>query len=283
MLQRAGCGGGGQPAGGCRPRRPGPHRQAAASAHAEQDRRPARGSGQGYSTARRYRIFRPSQRRGLRGGKDRATDRTGPPVAPPVAGRALCPGSATAECPHAGRGDDPPPADARRQDALPPAQADARTGLRDHQVGAWVSTVPAPRDRQRPRRVEPRDHSLEHETDVRPEGRKLSIHRTIPRQSRLAPPPKPKMAPETANAPTKPQYSRRKRSQAQSRRHGQKITPSPQLRQAASVPKLKFAIGGERQVLNTSSLFSVACWSRSLPRDAADFWGRTLWCKLRRT
>ena len=37
-----------------------------------------------------------------------------------------------------------------------------------HQVGAWVLPVPAARPRQGARRMEPCDHGVEHEADVRP-------------------------------------------------------------------------------------------------------------------
>ena len=53
-------------------------------------------------------------------------------------------------------------------EALRPAQADPGTGVRHHQVGAGIPPVPAARARQGPRRVEPRDHGVEHEADVRP-------------------------------------------------------------------------------------------------------------------
>ena len=57
------------------------------------------------------------------------------------------------------------------RDALRPAQTDPRTGVRHHQVGARVPSILAARARQGARRVEPRDHGLEHEADVRPQRR----------------------------------------------------------------------------------------------------------------
>ena len=60
------------------------------------------------------------------------------------------------------------------QEALRPAQADARAGVRDHQVGDRVPPVHAAWPRQGARRVEPRDHGVEHEADVRPGGGELS-------------------------------------------------------------------------------------------------------------
>jgi len=95
--------------------------------------------------------------------------------------------------PAAGRGDGPPNEDARRQTPLRPTKADARTGVRDHQVGPRFPTVPAPRHRRRPRRVEPRDHGLEHEADVRAGSRTISQNRAT----------RPHRTPSAASWPTK--------------------------------------------------------------------------------
>src|SRR5208337_5515608 len=47
----------------------------------------------------------------------------------------------------------------------------ARASLRDHQVRARIPPVPAARTGKRARRVEPCDHGLESEADVRSESR----------------------------------------------------------------------------------------------------------------
>ena len=65
----------------------------------------------------------------------------------PAAERALRRGAAAAARTHAARGDGASPEDARRQEALRLAQADARAGVRHHQVGAGVPPVPAARPR----------------------------------------------------------------------------------------------------------------------------------------
>jgi hypothetical protein len=59
------------------------------------------------------------------------------------------------------------------QEALPPAQADARTGFRDHQIGARFPSVPAARTGECARRMEPCDHGVESEADVRARGGEL--------------------------------------------------------------------------------------------------------------
>jgi hypothetical protein len=68
----------------------------------------------------------------------------------------------------------PSAADERGQGTLCPAQADPRASVRHHQVGARVPPVPAARPRQGARRMEPRDHGVEHQADVRPGGGELS-------------------------------------------------------------------------------------------------------------
>src|SRR4029077_8603008 len=87
-----------------------------------------------------------------------------------------------AEGPHAACGDGPSSQNARGQETLRLAQADARAGIRHHQIGARVPPVPAAWDRQCARRVEPRDHGVEHEADVRPGRRKLRPIRKLERQ-----------------------------------------------------------------------------------------------------
>ena len=71
---------------------------------------------------------------------------------------------------NAGRGHGPPPANARRQETLRPAQTYSRAGVRHHQVRARIPSVSAARAGQSQRRVESRDYGLELEADVRAEG-----------------------------------------------------------------------------------------------------------------
>src|SRR5450830_932345 len=60
---------------------------------------------------------------------------------------------------------------ARRQEALCSAQTDPGTGVRHHQIGTRIPPVLAARARQGARRVEPRDHGMEHQADVHPQRR----------------------------------------------------------------------------------------------------------------
>src|SRR6516164_1889593 len=46
------------------------------------------------------------------------------------------------------------------------AQADPRAGVRHHQIGDGIPTIPAARARLRPRRVEPGYYGLEHQADA---------------------------------------------------------------------------------------------------------------------
>ena len=64
-----------------------------------------------------------------------------------------------------------PSADAQRQTAIRPAQTDPGTGVRHHQIDARIPSIFAARARQGARRVEPCNHGLEHQTDVRPQPR----------------------------------------------------------------------------------------------------------------
>src|SRR5271169_2296032 len=82
-------------------------------------------------------------------------------------GRALCRGTAGTGEPDAARSHGAPLGHARRQKTLRPAQAHPGAGLRHHQIGSGLSTIPAARARQGSRRVEPGDHGLEHEADLR--------------------------------------------------------------------------------------------------------------------
>ena len=115
--------------------------------------------------------------RGLRKGGNRTGDRDGPPAAPSAFGRALRAGAGRAGRSDAGRGDGASFEDASRPGALRPAQADPRTGVRHHQIRARVPSIFTARAGKSARRVEPRDHGLEHEANVRPRPRLLKAGR----------------------------------------------------------------------------------------------------------
>src|SRR5690606_11174413 len=70
--------------------------------------------------------------------------------------------------------------DAGGQEALRAAQANTRAGLRHHQIGDGVPTIPAARVRQRQRRMESGDDELEHPADVRVEHGLNSELRLLP-------------------------------------------------------------------------------------------------------
>ena len=95
-------------------------------------------------------------------------DRDGPTASSPAVERAVREGARRSEGPDAGRGDGPQAEDTRRPCALRPAQADAGTGVRHHQICARIPSIFPTRARKRARRVEPRDHGLEFEADVHP-------------------------------------------------------------------------------------------------------------------
>ncbi len=121
----------------------------------------------------RHRLFQRGQRGRLREGRRRAGDRDGPSAASPAAERALREGPGRAGQPDAGRGDGASAEDARGPSALRLAQTDAGAGVRHHQIRARIPSIFAARARKRARRVEPRDHGLEFEADVRPQPRLL--------------------------------------------------------------------------------------------------------------
>ena len=119
----------------------------------------------------------------------RTADRYGPSAASSPAWRALREGGARTGKSDARRGHGPSAEDARRPQALCFAQADTGAGVRHHQVGAWIPPVFFARSRQSARRVEPRDHGVEPEADVRPRprltGRQASLrpHSKLPKRS----------------------------------------------------------------------------------------------------
>ena len=170
-LQRSSRGGRGEPAGRCDRCGPGAERQAAARTDAGQNRGSARTLGRGRNAFGGRRLFQRGECRGLPGGQPRTADRHGPSAASSPAWRAFREGRARAGKSDAGRGYGPSVEDARRPQTLCFAQADARAGVRHHQVGAWIPSVFAARPRQSARRVEPRDDGVEPEADVRPRPR----------------------------------------------------------------------------------------------------------------
>src|SRR3954463_504028 len=174
VLQRPGGGGGGQPARGGHRCGASPQRQGAACADAGPVCRVACRIGQGWRVACGQRLFQRRQRERLCGSRDRAGDRDGTAGASSLAGGAFCRTAAAARGANTARSDAPSASHEARQTALRPAQADAGTGVRHHQVGARVPPVPAARPGQSSRRVEPRDHGVEYEADVRPGRGELS-------------------------------------------------------------------------------------------------------------
>src|SRR6516165_763105 len=103
-----------------------------------------------HNLAGRPRLFQCRQRDRLPIGADRALDRRGPTTGSPIVERPLHRAAGTGE---------PNPVAAmlhrlatRRQEALCAAQTDPGTGVRHHEIGAWVSAVSAAWPRQGPRR-----------------------------------------------------------------------------------------------------------------------------------
>ena len=118
----------------------------------------------------RHRLFQRGECGGLRDGGRRAADRHGPPAASSAFGRTL------RTPPPAPENPTPVEAMAHRLKtpegrSSSPAQADAGTGVRHHQICARLSPILAARPGKGARRVEPRDHGLEHEADVQPQRR----------------------------------------------------------------------------------------------------------------
>jgi len=113
------------------------------------------------------RLFQQRERDGLRRGRDRAADRprTGSPssvLEGPVRQSAAGPGE-----PDPAASDGASAGVARRPPTLCPAQADAGTGVRHHQIGDGLPPVLPARPRKGQRRVELGHHGLEREADVR--------------------------------------------------------------------------------------------------------------------
>src|SRR5450759_1604681 len=187
VLQRAGRRGGGKLAGGRGRCGSGAKRQAAARADAGQDRGLARSPGRTRNAAGGHGLFQRGECRGMRKGGDRTADRHGASTASSAAGRTLRTGAARARESDAGRGHGASAADAERPGSLRPAQTNSGTGVRHHQSGARIPSILAPRARQGARRVEPRDHGLEYEEDVRPQPRLTRPCAAWRRESRRLP------------------------------------------------------------------------------------------------
>jgi hypothetical protein len=118
----------------------------------------------------------------LRKGGRRTGDRDGPSAPSPAAERAVREGAGRSKGPDAGRGDGASAEDAAGPCALRPAQTDAGTGVRHHQIRARLPSILAARPRKSSRRVEPRDHGLEFEADVHPRsGLSNSLSRLAPK------------------------------------------------------------------------------------------------------
>ena len=112
------------------------------------------------------RLLQRGQRERLRRGRDRAVDhaRPGTPsslLEGPLRRRAAAPGE-----PDAAGSDDTSTGDARGPATLRPAQANAGTGVRHHQIGHGLPPVLATRPGQGHGRMEPGDPGLEHKENV---------------------------------------------------------------------------------------------------------------------
>ena len=95
-----------------------------------------------------------------------------------VLARAVCHGAPGAGKPDPDRSHGVASAHPARKETLWFAQADARAGVRHHQIGDGIPSVSAARARLCPRRVEPRHHGLEHQADVRAQPRLSATLRT---------------------------------------------------------------------------------------------------------
>ena len=131
------------------------------------------GLGEVEPSAGGHRLFQRGQRGRLREGRRRACHRDGPTAASSAAERAVREGAGRSEGPDAGRGDGASAEDAAGPRALRLAQTDAGAGVRHHQIRARIPSIFPARPRESSRRVEPRDHGLEFEADVRPQPRLL--------------------------------------------------------------------------------------------------------------
>ena len=124
------------------------------------------GAGRARDPAGGQRLLQRGQRERLRRGRDRAVDhaRPGTPsslLEGPLRRRAAAPGE-----PDAAGSDDTSTGDARRPATLRPAQANAGTGVRHHQIGHGLPPVLAMRPGQGHGRMEPGDPGLEHKENV---------------------------------------------------------------------------------------------------------------------
>jgi transposase len=101
----------------------------------------------------------------------RSPDRDGPSTASSAVATALRDGAADARKSNAGRSHGASVEHSRRSGALCLAQTNAGAGIRHHQIGARIPSIFPARTRKRARRVEPRDHGLEHKANIRPRPR----------------------------------------------------------------------------------------------------------------
>ena len=149
----------------------GSQRQATDRADAGQDRILAHGIGRGRNAAGGHGLFQRGECRGVREGRDRPADRNGASAASSAIGRTLRTDAARARKSDAGRSDGASAEDAGGPRSIRPAQTDPGTSVRHHQIGARIPSIFVARTRKSARRVEPRDHGLEYEADVRPQPR----------------------------------------------------------------------------------------------------------------
>ena len=163
------------------------------------------GAGRDRNAARRCGLFQRRECRSLREGGRGAGDRDGPPAAPSASGRTLRHDAGGAGRSDGGRGDGASAEDAGRPRSLRSAQTDAGAGVRRHQIRARIPSVFDARTGKGARRVEPRDHGLEHQANVRPQprlsGRCPPNASQSPRESPRQPRARPQEADSTAKRP----------------------------------------------------------------------------------
>ena len=112
------------------------------------------------------RLLQRGQRERLRRGRDRAVDHARPGTPSSLLEGPLRRRAAAAGEPDAAGSDDTSTGDARGPATLRPAQANAGTGVRHHQIGHGLPPVLATRPGQGHGRMEPGDPGLEHKENV---------------------------------------------------------------------------------------------------------------------
>jgi hypothetical protein len=149
----------------------GAQRQAISRTDAGEDRGVARGVGRGREFAGGQRLFSAANVDACQeAGVEPVIAMGRQPHHPPLAER-FAAGPVAPEEPHAGRGDGPSTEGAGRPRALRLAQADARAGVRHHQVRARIPSILPAWLEEVAQRVEPGDHGVESEANVRPRPR----------------------------------------------------------------------------------------------------------------